>query len=77
MILQFIVLFVLILFSEILAHNCFENHDKFFCKFGTLTPYRYVANYNESLFIYPGENNIQKFFLICSHFYFFVILNNI
>lgn len=36
------------------SFNCFDQREHFRCRGGPLTPYRYVANYNDTKLIFPG-----------------------
>ena len=57
----------LIIVSTVSAYECLNNSNQFYCKLSTRTPYRFIANYNESQLNYPGK------FLM----YYFVILFSI
>ncbi|XP_043254544.1 multiple inositol polyphosphate phosphatase 1 [Colletes gigas] len=48
------------------AHNCFLHNRDYRCKLGTKTPYRFIANYNDSPFEYTGCVP-KKIWLILRH----------
>lgn len=54
-ILRLILLFNLIFISQVLTQDCFKNDDDYKCKLGSKTPYRFVANYNETRPNFPGK----------------------
>lgn len=43
------------LLPGLFAQNCFNETDQFYCKLSTKTPYRFIANYNDSQLNYPGK----------------------
>ncbi|XP_076289898.1 multiple inositol polyphosphate phosphatase 1 [Lasioglossum baleicum] len=48
------------------AHNCFLHGRDYRCKLGTKTPYRFIANYDDSVLEYPGCTP-TKIWLIVRH----------
>lgn len=75
----FITVFIIILNLIVIVStnfSCFEQPWNNRCKFGTLTPYRYIANYNDDEIKFPGMKNILLFMLIiCAFIMFFYYFN--
>lgn len=56
----FFQLCILILTSQALAKDCFKNSNDYKCKLGSKTPYRFIANHNETRPNFPGKIFIIK-----------------
>lgn len=46
--------------------NCFVDHESFKCRLGSKTPYRLVANYNDTPLEYPGCT-VRKIWIVLRH----------
>ncbi|KAJ8679356.1 hypothetical protein QAD02_015143 [Eretmocerus hayati] len=68
MVMSFVLLqiFSVTLISVTRSENCFRNSDHEQCNFGVHTPYRFIANYNESKFVYPGCTE-KKIWMMVRH----------
>ncbi|XP_058806693.1 multiple inositol polyphosphate phosphatase 1-like isoform X2 [Phymastichus coffea] len=54
------------LFPGLFAQECFNDSNKFYCQLNTKTPYRFVANYNDSQLHYPGCTE-KKIWMMIRH----------
>lgn len=54
---------ILILLSTTSARNCLDDTNEFYCKLGSKTPYRFIANHNDSRLNYPGKN-LNKVYIL-------------
>ncbi|XP_031781275.1 multiple inositol polyphosphate phosphatase 1 isoform X2 [Nasonia vitripennis] len=62
----FVYIFTTILTHGTLSQKCFENSEQIHCKLGSKTPYRFIANYNDSRYIYTGCSE-KKMWLVVRH----------
>jgi hypothetical protein len=53
--------------SVLLTPKCLNESNQFYCKLGTRTPYRFIANYNESLPNYAGKFEQYYYLIIIIH----------
>ena len=50
-----VLLCIKVICFQVNAEECFKNNNNYYCKLSSATPYRLIANYNDSQLKYPGK----------------------